>query len=195
MTEWILASASPRRHALLQRLGLSFRIVQPVVEEWEPEEADPVAQVRHNAQAKAAAVAQDFPDAGIIAADTTVALGKRLFAKPANPRHAREMLRTLAGRTHQVFTGVSVVFHGKHRTFHDGSEVRFRALTEAEIEHYIATVHVLDKAGAYAIQDGGEWIVEHFTGAFENIMGLPLQRLRAELVELGVEGLPPERQK
>jgi septum formation protein len=195
MSEWILASASPRRHELLKRMGLSFRIVQPVVEEWEPEEADPIAQVRHNAQAKAAAVARDFPDAGIIAADTTVALGKRLFAKPANARHAREMLRTLAGRTHKVVTGVSVILHGKRRTFHDGSDVRFRALTEAEIEHYLATVHVFDKAGAYAIQDEGGWIVEHFSGSFENIMGLPLQRLRAELVELGVKGLPPEGEK
>ncbi|NBD38929.1 MAG: septum formation protein Maf [Verrucomicrobia bacterium] len=195
MTEWILASASPRRHELLKRLGLSFRIVQPVVQEWEPEEADPIAQVRHNAQAKAAAVAQDFPAAGIIAADTTVALGKRLFAKPANLRHAREMLRNLSGRTHKVFTGVTLVFDGQNRSFHESSDVRFRALTEAEIEHYLANVHVFDKAGAYAIQDGGEWIVEHFTGSFENIMGLPLQRLRAELVELGMEGLPPEGKK
>jgi len=192
MTEWVLASASPRRHELLKRLGLSFRIVQPVVEEWEPEEADPIEQVRHNAQAKAAAVAREFPDAAIIAADTTVALGKRLFAKPANARHAREMLRTLAGRTHKVFTGVALVFNGQKRSFYESSDVRFRALTEAEIERYLATVHVFDKAGAYAIQDEGGWIVEHFSGSFENIMGLPLQRLRAELVELGVKGLPPE---
>ncbi len=189
MSEWILASASPRRRALLARLGLSFRIVKPVVEEWEPEEADPVEQVRYNARAKAEAVAAEFPDTAILAADTTVALGHRLFAKPANAAHAREMLRTLGGRTHQVFTGVDLHLNGTRRTFHERSEVRFRLLTEEDIERYLATMHVYDKAGAYGIQEEGRWIVEHFSGSFENIMGLPLQRLRAELVEMGVKGL------
>ncbi len=189
--EWILASASPRRRELLARLQPRFRVVVPEVEEWEPEHADPVEQVRENARRKGHAVALRYPQALVIAADTTVALGRRVFAKPANRAEAVAMLRALSGRSHTVVTGVSLHHGARHREFHDTSEVVFRELDEAAIAAYLERVHVYDKAGAYAAQEHRDLIIARTSGSFENIMGLPLQRLREELVQFGWTDLPP----
>jgi septum formation protein len=190
--EWILASGSPRRRELLGRLVPAFTVVTAAVEEWEPEEADPVEQVEENARRKAQAVALERPEAVVIAADTTVALGRRLFAKPADRAEAVRMLRCLSGRKHLVVTGVAIRHAGRERIFSESSEVQFRELTDATIEAYLERVHVYDKAGAYAIQESGELIIASWAGAFENIMGLPVERLRRELVQLGLMEGDPE---
>jgi septum formation protein len=190
--EWILASGSPRRRELLGRLVPAFTVVTAAVEEWEPEEADPVEQVEENARRKAQAVALERPEAVVIAADTTVALGRRLFANPADRAEAVRMLRCLSGRKHVVVTGVAIRHAGRERIFSESSEVQFRELTDATIEAYLERVHVYDKAGAYAIQESGELIIASWAGAFENIMGLPVERLRRELVQLGLMEGDPE---
>jgi septum formation protein len=128
----------------------------------------------------------------VIAADTTVALGRRLFAKPADRAEAVRMLRCLSGRKHVVVTGVAIRHAGRERIFSESSEVQFRELTDATIEAYLERVHVYDKAGAYAIQESGELIIASWAGAFENIMGLPVERLRRELVQLGLMEGDPE---
>lgn len=184
--EWILASSSPRRRELLAQLGHPFRCLSPSVDEWEPEEADPAEQVLHNARSKAAAIAADYPRALVIASDTTVALGRRLFAKPVDTADAIRMLKELSGQTHQVLTAVALQLNGQHREFHDCSEVRFKPLSLEVIEAYITRVHVLDKAGGYAIQECSDLIIDGYSGSFENIMGLPIQRLRAELADWGI---------
>ncbi|HSH09623.1 MAG TPA: Maf family protein [Oceanipulchritudo sp.] len=181
---WILASASPRRRELLARLNPDFLVVSPDVEEWEPDEADPVHQVEENALRKGLAVAAQHPDALVIAADTTVALGQRLFAKPGNREEAVAMLKALSGRRHQVLTGMALLRNGQTHCFHETSEVEFMELDDARIDAYLERVHVLDKAGAYAIQEEADLIIHEFSGSFENIMGLPVQRLREELVQL-----------
>lgn len=181
---WILASGSPRRRELLGRLVGTFTVVTAEVEEWEPEEADPVEQVEENARRKGRAVARLRPEAVVIAADTTVALGRRLFAKPADREEAVGMLRALSGQTHTVVTGVAICHVDREHIFSERSTVRFKDLTEATIARYIERVHVYDKAGAYAIQEEREQIIESFAGEYENIMGLPLERLRRELVQL-----------
>jgi septum formation protein len=188
--EWILASGSPRRHELLARLNPRFRVIVPEAEEWEPEQADPVHQVEENAQRKGRVVAALYPEALVLAADTTVALGRRLFAKPADRADAIGMLSELSGRSHSVLTGMALFLDGRQHVFHERSEVRFRHLDRAAIEAYVDQVHVLDKAGAYAVQEGGERIVAGYDGSFENIMGLPVQRLHRELVQLGWVDLP-----
>ncbi|NDV62474.1 septum formation protein Maf [Puniceicoccales bacterium CK1056] len=188
--EWILASGSPRRRELLSQLKADFRVVTADVEEWEPDHADPVEQVEENARRKGEAVAARHADALVIAADTTVALGKRLFAKPKNPDHAVSMLTELSGRTHQVLTGVALFFNGQSHVFHESSSVEFRPLDPEQISIYMERVHVFDKAGAYAIQEHGDLVIERYSGSFENIMGLPVQRLRDELVSRGWELLP-----
>ncbi|MGC9452553.1 MAG: Maf family protein [Oceanipulchritudo sp.] len=188
--QWILASASPRRRELLARLNPHFRVVTPAAEEWEPENGDPAHQVEENALRKGRIVAGAHPDALVIAADTTVALGTRLFAKPGTREEAVSMLRALSGRTHSVLTGVALLCHGATHCFHETSEVRFRPLDENAIRAYLGKVHVFDKAGAYAIQEHGDLIIEEYRGSFENIMGLPVQRLREELVQLSWVEIP-----
>ncbi len=183
--KWILASGSPRRKELLARLLPVFSVISPDVPEWEPDEADPAHQVEENALRKGRAVAELHPDARVIAADTTVALGHRLFAKPADRDQAISMLQSLSGKRHQVLTGIALMHAGKEHCFHDTSTVCFRELSNTDIERYVDLVHVYDKAGAYAIQEHGEIIIDHFEGSFENIMGLPIQRLQEEWVQLG----------
>jgi septum formation protein len=193
MTEavkWILASGSPRRRELLARIQPEFQVIQPGVDEWEPEEADPVHQTEENAALKGREVSRLNPDALVIAADTTVCLGRRIFGKPADRDEAVAMLKSLSGREHTVVTGMALLWNGREAVFSDSSKVLFRELDEATIHQYIEKVHVLDKAGAYGIQEHGDLIVDHFEGSFENIMGLPIQRLRKVLVELDWVELP-----
>lgn len=191
--QWILASGSPRRRALLAQLCPHFIVISPDVPEWEPEQADPAVQVLENARRKARAVASRYPKALVLAADTTVALGERLFAKPAGRDEAIAMLEALSGQTHQVLTGMTLLHDGREHAFFESSSVRFKALDRAAIEDYIDRVHVYDKAGAYAIQEEGDRIIAGYEGSFENIMGLPIQRLRQELIQLGwVAELPAD---
>jgi septum formation protein len=189
-SEWILASGSPRRRELLARLQPHFRVLTSEVEEWEPDEADPGQQVLENARRKGQVIAERHPEALVIAADTTVALGRRIFSKPVDDEDAVRMLQALSGEEHAVLTGVCLFHEGRSHAFVEASRVRFRVLDEATIAAYLDRVHVLDKAGGYGIQDSGDLIIERYEGSFENIMGLPVQRLRAELVQLDWLALP-----
>ncbi len=188
--KWILASGSPRRRELLARIQPDFEVVKPDVDEWEPEEADPVHQTEENAARKGREVSRCHPSALVIAADTTVCLGGRIFGKPADHAEAIKMLKALSGREHTVVTGMALFWDGREKIFSVASKVRFLDLDEAAIRDYIDRVHVLDKAGAYGIQEQGELIIDHFEGSFDNIMGLPIQRLRKVLVELDWVELP-----
>jgi septum formation protein len=188
--QWILASGSPRRRELLAQLQPEFTVLSPDIPEWEPETADPVHQVELNALHKGEAVIAGNGDALVIAADTTVALGQRLFAKPSSREDALRMLSILSGKQHSVVTGMALLMDGQSHCFHETSEVHFRDLDEERINTYLDRVHVYDKAGAYAIQEHGDLIIDRYTGSFENIMGLPVQRLRAELVKLAWVDLP-----
>jgi septum formation protein len=179
----ILASASPRRRELLRLLDVTFQVVTSAVPEFHDEQftAREIAQL--NAYRKARAVAKKHPDALVLGADTLVCRGTKLFGKPANHEEAYRMLKELAGHTHQVVTGVCLMHLRRHRqrTFSDITDVRFRPLQPADIRRYLAQMDPLDKAGAYAIQDGGELIIEEISGSFSNVVGLPVERLRREL--------------
>jgi septum formation protein len=179
----ILASASPRRAELLRELDMPFEIVPSDAEEVHNEvlTATEVAQI--NAYRKARSVAKRAPDSLVIGMDTLVALGTRLFGKPASMSDAERMLGELQGRTHHVVTGVCLLFLRRHRqrVFADRTEVTFRELGLEQIRRYLGKIHPLDKAGGYAIQDHGELIVERIDGSFSNVVGLPLERLREEL--------------
>ena len=179
----ILASASPRRQELLRLLDVDFEVVPSDASELHDEQFTAAEIAQLNAYRKARAVAKKLPDALVIGADTLVYLGTKLFGKPADLKDAQRMLRELAGRTHQVVTGVCLMHLRTHRqrTFYDITDVQFRPLTAAHIAHYLAQMKPLDKAGAYAIQDGGELIIEEISGSFSNVVGLPVERLRKEL--------------
>lgn len=184
----ILASASPRRKALLEMLGTENLLVIPAQgEEIVPEGLTPEEAVICLAETKAGEVAATRPRTDVvIGADTIVVLDGRIFGKPATEAEAFQMLRTLSGRTHMVYTGVSVMRGEERRSHAEASSVTFREMTDEEIRAYIATRDPMDKAGAYGIQGKACLFVERIDGDFYNVMGLPLCRLGKMLGELGV---------
>ena len=174
----ILASQSPRRRELLTREGVEFRVVVRDTEEVHDASLPPQELCAINAAAKAEAVAREFPGEVVIGADTLVFIDGLPLGKPANEAEAVAMLLQLQGRTHCVCTAVAVFMPGgERRDFAEISKVTFRPLDEAAICHYMSLVHVYDKAGAYAIQEHGDLIIERFEGDLDNVIGLPVTRL------------------
>lgn len=183
----ILASASPRRQELLRELVRDFQVYPAHAEELQHEQLTGRELSLINAHRKARLVAKHFPDYLVLSADTVVCLGARTFGKPANRAEAFEMLSALAGHTHQVITGVCLAWWRGHqeRLFAELTDVIFRSLPPTQIADYLARINPLDKAGAYAIQEHGEALIENLTGSYSNVVGLPLERLRAELANFG----------
>ncbi|GDY18239.1 septum formation protein Maf [Verrucomicrobiota bacterium] len=186
----ILASASPRRTELLREAGIPHSIqVAPVTEHEDPR-TDPREMVLHNARIKAAAVARLHPDALVLGADTTVALGDRALNKPADLAESRAMLRRLSGREHTVHTGICLLAPalGIDEVHDVTAWVRFRSLSDEDITRYQSLVDTLDKAGAYGIQQGKEIIIDDFQRPISTIMGLPVEFVHSRLLALGVLG-------
>ena len=183
----VLASGSPRRRELLEREGLEFEVIPSPADELGPEEASWDELCELNAVLKARAVPVD--GAWVIGADTLVQVGGRVLGKPRDLSDAREMLRTLSGREHEVRTGVCVVDpEGAAHAFQEITRVRFHELDEAAIDAYFARVDPLDKAGAYGIQEHGERIVAGIDGDYDNVVGLPVRRLLGLLRACGAFG-------
>jgi len=183
----ILASGSPRRASLLDQVGISYDRIIPDVDESAYAHLPPSEQVSHLSKAKAVAVLNKGVKYPVVAADTLVCLERNVLGKPARREDAFEMLRTLSGRWHQVYTGLTVAAGDKISTSYEVTDVRFRELTDREIDEYIATGEPMDKAGAYGIQGKGALLVERIEGDYYNIVGLPLMRLWVMLKELGVK--------
>jgi septum formation protein len=179
----ILASASPRRAELLRQLGWHFQVVASEASEFAHEHLSPLELCQFNAHRKARAVAKKFPDALVLAADTLVFLDEEILGKPASFAEAQRMMEQLQGRIHQVVTGVVLIHLRAHRerVFAVSTDVCFRVLTAGQIQNYFAKVNPLDKAGAYAIQEHGDLIVEEISGSYSNVVGLPVERLQEEL--------------
>ena len=179
----ILASASPRRAELLRQLSVEFKVVPGEVAEVHHEQMTARELSQVNAYRKARAVAKKFPDALVLAADTLVYLETTLFGKPATLEEAYQMLERLQGHTHQVVTGICLLHLRDHRqtVFAESTAVTFHPLDEVKIRRYLNLVDPLDKAGAYAIQEEGDLIVERIAGSYTNVVGLPMERLGAEL--------------
>ena len=178
----VLASGSPRRRQLLEMLGIEHRVVPPDVDETRRPGEAPADYVVRLAREKASAVSGRDPKPLVLAADTTVILGEELFGKPATVGEAVEMLGRLAGRTHQVYTGVALAQGERVETALDVSDVTFRRLSTDQIANYVATGEPMDKAGAYAIQGKGAGLIEGIRGDFFGVMGMPL-RLVLDLLE------------
>ena len=187
----ILASQSPRRRELLERMGVGdFRIVTPDIDEQMDRELPPGALVGRISLEKALAVqAQEGKGPIIIAADTVVALDGAVLGKPADELEAFKMLSTLSGCRHQVYTGLTVLQGEEQYTVSEETTVTFRELSAEEIDRYIATGEPMDKAGAYGIQGYGALLVEGIQGDYYNVMGLPVCRLGLLLRRLGVDCL------
>lgn len=173
--EIVLVSASPRRAELLRRIAENFEVRPADVPELRSHPR-PSFLVRRNALNKALSGAE--PGKIVIAADTVVHMDGRYFLKPRTEEEAVSMLETLSGRTHSVYTGVCVLSGKERFVFYERSLVRLKRLTKEEIRAYVSTGSPMDKAGAYGIQDG---VVESLSGSRSNVMGLPVERLKAVL--------------
>jgi septum formation protein len=185
----ILASASPRRDQLLRELELNFKPVTSPATELKNEQLTAIELSQLNAYRKARAVSKRFPDMLVIGADTVVYLDTTAYGKPRSMEEAAEMLGRLQGRSHQVVTGVCLVHLRRHRQrlFFDSTFVTFRPLNASEIRRYLEAVEPFDKAGAYAIQEQGDQLVESIEGSYSNVVGLPLERLKRELAAFQLE--------
>jgi septum formation protein len=186
----ILASASPRRRELLRGMGVRFEVVTARVRELDGTTSphlSPADLARENARRKAKAVAALRPGRWILGADTVVALEKRVMGKPDSIDQAQDFLTTLSGQTHEVITAcVLITPDGEAEIFHEISRVTLRDLSHQTIGRYLGEVNVLDKAGAYALQERGEWIVERVEGSRANVIGLPTEALEQVLKKRGL---------
>ncbi len=171
-------------------MGVRFEIITANVREHDAESSphlSPIDLARENARQKAQAVATQALHRWVLGADTVVALGTRLFGKPASLDQARDFLRALSGHTHEVITGCALIAPGGElEMFHDVTRVTFRALADETIARYLAEVCVLDKAGAYALQEHGDWIVERVEGSRTNVIGLPTEALEKVFLRRGL---------
>ncbi len=184
--EFILASQSPRRQHLLQKIGIPFTVMPASVDETIDPKYTPEELVVHLAFKKAQAISKKKPDALILGADTLVVSHGMIFGKPQDDHDARKMLKSLSGEPHTVHTGIALVHHQSDRvvTAVETTEVIFGDLTDSEILNYVKTQQPLDKAGGYGIQDDfGVLLIECTNGDFYNVVGLPLRRLYVLLTQ------------
>ncbi len=189
---FILASASPRRNDLLQQAGLSFSVIPSGFDEGAVEaDLDPDSYVRFLAEAKADDIADKYPDSWVLGADTIVLLDGEILEKPASAEHAGEMLSRLSGKVHRVLTGYALIHKSGKSRFVDAvtTEVTFKELSEAEIDWYVETGEPFGKAGSYAIQGIGSFIVTRINGSYTNVVGLPVCEVIEALKLRGVVAL------
>ncbi|MGI6486640.1 MAG: Maf family protein [Tepidanaerobacteraceae bacterium] len=181
--EIVLASASPRRRQLLSSLGLDITVVPSCHEERITSKGVISSIVMDMAEQKAQSVADRYPDSIVIGADTIVVIDGKILGKPSAKDEAAQMLESLSGRWHSVFTGIALINMQSDTLLKDfeQSNVKFKHLSELEIKKYIETGEPMDKAGAYGIQGIGALLVEKIEGCYYNIVGLPLFKLNQML--------------
>jgi septum formation protein len=189
----ILASRSPRRQALLLELGIPFEVRPAEVDETF-HGPDFLVEVEELARKKASQVAGTLRRGTVLGADTIVEVGGEVLGKPRDAADARRMLRKLSGTRHRVHTAVALVHvtSGRRRSCVETTEVRMRPIPEDEIDAYVASGEPMDKAGAYAVQETGDRFVLEMRGEWDNVVGLPLRRVRELVVALEAE-LPGRR--
>ena len=188
----ILASASPRRLALLKQIGISADVIKPEgFIELDGSSQSASETVRYNAMGKAKIIADNIisnDEIVVVGADTVVELDDVILGKPLNQEDARSMLERLSGKAHHVLTGVAVIYQNKAIFEKVTTEVVFRKLTAIEIETYLDTSESFDKAGAYGIQGRGAILVEKINGCYNNVVGLPVTKLYEMLQNMEVRG-------
>lgn len=176
----ILASTSPRRAEILRREGIEFEILIPENIEKDELFGDPVSYVLELSRKKAESVAKKVEDGLVLGADTIVVLDDKILGKPKDKKEAKSILKSLSGRYHKVYTGITLIHKksGKTESDYGCTKVKFNQLKKEDILKYIATGEPLDKAGAYGIQGMGSFLVENIEGDLDNVIGLPLKKLK-----------------
>ena len=179
----ILASASPRRQELLKLIGLPFVVRVADIDETMDLTRPAYDEVARVSRLKALAVERENPEDVVIAADTIVVCEGKVLGKPHSPEAARNMLRLLSGRDHQVMTGCTILRGEQAVSFTEVTDLHFRPLSDREIDRYVASGEPMDKAGAYGIQGGAALFCSHMAGDYYNVMGLPLCTLVQKLAQ------------
>jgi septum formation protein len=184
----ILASKSPRRRYLLEQAGLQFSVIPSSFDENTVTMTEPESYARNLAERKANVIAEAYPDHWVIGADTIVLIDNDILGKPRSEAEARNMLRRLSAKTHRVLTGYCVRCKNRNRFFSEAisTDVCFKSLSAAEIEWYIQSGEPFDKAGAYAIQGLGTFLVKRINGSYTNVVGLPVCEIVDYLINEGV---------
>lgn len=187
----ILASESPRRKELLEKIGLKFKVIKSNFKEYADPKLSPHQLVKKLSLEKAKAVFKNHKDSLIIAADTFVVCGGRVLGKPKDKKDARRMLSSLSNKSHLVITGFTIIDCSLNKIITKSIEtkVRMKKLNDKEINDYIATKEPFGKAGAYAIQEKGSMFIQKIEGDFFNAVGLPIHTIAWELKKLGVKVL------
>jgi nucleoside triphosphate pyrophosphatase len=183
----ILASKSPRRYELVKQVGLDFEVIPSKVMEDIVQKESPKEHVIRLAEAKARDIASGYPDRWVIAADTIVYINGSILGKPKSREETMEMLHRLSGQEHWVLTGFSVCHLGKGKSDKEAVQtaVKMKTLSPTEMEWYVQTGEPFDKAGGYAIQGIGSFMIESIRGSYTNVVGLPLCELIQMLNRLG----------
>jgi septum formation protein len=191
----ILASKSPRRNELLEQAGLTFSVIPSDFDESTVALSNPESYVITLAESKALDISLKYPDAWVIGADTIVLIDRLILGKPASRKEAYDMLQRLSGKTHQVLTGYCICCKNKNRFFSETvkTDVRFKKLNTAEINWYIQTGEPFDKAGGYAIQGLGTFLVRSINGSYTNVVGLPVCEVIEYLTKEKVIGHNPAK--
>lgn len=179
----VLASSSPQRRAILEQLRIPFEAVTPRYEEHDPPGAAPATLACEHARGKARSVAEGAGDRPVLGVDTAVVLHGRIFGKPRDAEEAAEMLRRLAGETHEVVSGLCLLTSGWEVVEHETTRVTFRPLIARDVDAYLATGEWEGRAGAYAIQGAGAALVAGIEGDYLNVVGLPAALLVRVLAE------------
>lgn len=182
----ILASGSPRRAELLQQIGVEFEIVPADIDETPAPNELAADYVQRMAREKALAVAKEFPNQVVLAADTSVIVDGEIWGKPLDRQHAKVMLAGLSGRSHQVLTALAVFYGGDVALQLNVTDVSFATLTAEQIDSYVASGDADDKAGAYGIQGAAGCFVKHLNGSYSGVMGLPLYETAVLLGKAGI---------
>ena len=192
MTKIILASQSPRRQELLTEMGVVFDVMPSNFDEQLDDARDPTDVAEELAVGKAMAVAKEFPSAIVIGADTIVTINGKQLEKPTSPENAVELLTLLAGKTHEVTTGLAVISldEGIHLVDSDTTKVAFKPYVEQAIRAYVATGDPMDKAGAYGIQSGAAPLIARYDGRYDTVVGLTTSNLAEMLSMIGIYASP-----
>lgn len=182
----ILASRSPRRAEILKREKVEFKVKIPSNLKEESLSSDPTEHVLSLSKKKATSVSHQVEEGILLGADTIVVLDGEIMGKPQNKKDALFILKKLSGRTHRVYTGITLLnkYNGKTVSDYDSTEVKFNQLDEEKIETYIETGEPMDKAGAYGIQGMGGFLVESIRGSLDNVIGLPTEKLKEMLIQI-----------
>lgn len=188
MSNFILASGSPRRRELLKNAGYDFQIIPSGVDEDLPENISPEKAVEMLAESKCLDILKKHEDSVVLGCDTVVAFDNVILGKPEDEEDAFNMLKSLSGKTHSVFTGVCIADKERTVTFSVETKVKFYDLSNTTIKSYISSGEPMDKAGAYGIQGLGAILVEKFNGDYYTVVGLPLAETQRVLAEFGING-------